>query len=101
MKYGLKEDEINAIQAVFSDFPQIEKVILYGSRAKGTYKIGSDIDITLIGNELDLTLLNTLELKLDDLYLPYKFDISILRQISNPDLVEHIERLGVDFYKRT
>ena len=53
MKYGLKEDTIKQMEAVFAKFPTIEKIILYGSRAKGNFRDGSDIDITLIGNDLD------------------------------------------------
>ena len=49
MKYGLKESYIQQIQFVFAEYPAIEKVILYGSRAKGNYRNGSDIDLTLVG----------------------------------------------------
>ncbi len=52
--YGLKEKHIKAINSVFSKYPQIEKTILYGSRAKGNYRNGSDIDLTLVGDDLDL-----------------------------------------------
>ena len=52
--YGLKEKHIKAINSVFSKYPQIEKAILYGSRAKGNYRNGSDIDLTLVGDNLDL-----------------------------------------------
>ncbi len=73
---------------------------MYGSRAKGNYSAGSDIDITLKGEELDLEQLNKINIDLDDLLLPYTFDLSILHQISNPELIEHIERVGKFFYKR-
>ena len=72
---------------------------MYGSRAKGNYTAGSDIDITLKGEELDLEQLNKINIDLDDLLLPYTFDLSILHQIANPDLIEHIERVGKVFYK--
>ena len=54
MKYGLPESAIQKIQAVLRHYPQVEKAILYGSRAKGNYKNGSDIDLTLQGTELSL-----------------------------------------------
>ena len=98
--YGLKDKHIKTINSVFSKYPQIEKAILYGSRAKGNYRNGSDIDLTLVGNDLDLTTLLKIETELDDLLLPYKMDVSILHQIENPDLVEHIERVGIDFYSK-
>ncbi|MBC8054424.1 MAG: nucleotidyltransferase domain-containing protein [Sphingobacteriaceae bacterium] len=100
MKFGLKEEVIEKINAVFNQFPQIEKVILYGSRAKGNYRNGSDIDLTLIGEGLNLDLLNKVDIKIDDLLLAYSFDISIYKQISNPDLVAHIERIGQVFYEK-
>ena len=100
MKYGLKNDTIKAIQEVFARYPQIEKAILYGSRAKGTYRKGSDIDLTLVGKDLDLTTLFKIENVLDDLLLPYKIDLSIYRKIENADLIGHIERVGLVFYEQ-
>ena len=100
MRYGLRDETIEKIVAVFSLFPEIDKVILYGSRAKGNYKNGSDIDLTLIGEDINLTVLNKIELRLDDLMLPYTFDVSIFHQISNTDLIDHIERVGVVFFQK-
>jgi predicted nucleotidyltransferase len=100
MKFGLKENTISDIQTIFSSIPEIEEAILFGSRAKGTFKKGSDIDLALKGNSLNLSLLNQILLKLDELFLPYKFDISIYSQISNLDLLNHIQRVGICFYKK-
>ena len=100
MKYGLKDHIIQQIQKVFSDFPLIEEVILYGSRAKGNYKPGSDIDFTLQGKDLDLSALNKISLALDDLFLPYTFDLSIYKHIDSDDLLDHIKRVGICFYKK-
>jgi len=80
-------------------YPQIDEVILYGSRAKGTHRPGSDIDISLKGNQLDLKILNKVSNDLDDLLLPYYFDLSILSQIENRELLEHIERVGKVIYR--
>jgi type I restriction enzyme S subunit len=96
--YGLKKQHINAINSIFLIYPQIKKAILYGSRAKGNYRNGSDIDITLVGDDLDLTILFKIETELDDLLLPYKIDLSIFHQIENIDLIEHIQRVGKDFF---
>ena len=98
MKFGLEEADILKIQSVFNLFPEVEKVILYGSRAKGNYRPASDIDLTLIGKNLNFEIVSQIETKIDDLLLPYLFDISIFSQISNPDLVDHIERIGVIFF---
>lgn len=100
MKFGLTENTIQKIQAVFAVFPNIDEVVLYGSRAKGTFKNGSDIDLSLKGEQLNLDTLNSLSLKLDDLLLPYTIDISIYKMIDNADLIEHINRVGILFYKK-
>ena len=98
MPYGLSFQTIQAIQSVLAKFPQVEKAILYGSRAKGNYRTGSDIDLTLSGKDLDTALLLRIETELDDLLLPYTIDLSLFRHIENPDLVAHIDRVGVNFY---
>ena len=97
MQFGLSNEDIDKIKVVFAKFPEIERVVIYGSRAKGNYKPSSDIDLTLVGEKLTLSLLQSLENDMDDLLLPYKFDISIFNQISNPDLLNHIERVGKEF----
>lgn len=99
MKFGLTENVIHKIQQQLYLHNEIENVIIYGSRAKGNYKTNSDIDLTIKGN-VNLTILNTLENELDDLLLPYKIDISIYNQISNIDLVNHIDRVGQLFYSK-
>ncbi len=98
--FGLNNKNYNDIKATFSKIDNIKKVVLYGSRAIGNYYEGSDIDITLIGK--DLTLKNTvypLMDELEELYLPYMFDISIFNNIDNENLIEHIERVGIVFYE--
>jgi len=98
MQYGLNEKTIENIKSVFTRYKEVDEVILYGSRAKGNFKPGSDVDLTLKGEKLNLQILNMISLELDDLLLPYSFDLSIFHQISNPDLIEHIERVGVTFH---
>ncbi|MCH8568979.1 MAG: nucleotidyltransferase domain-containing protein [Balneolales bacterium] len=97
---GLSFEDINKIQNVFERHNSIEEVVIFGSRAKGTFKPYSDIDLTLIGKEINLTQLNTVEQELDELNLPYKFDISIYRQIKNEEFLNHIKRVEKQFYKR-
>ncbi len=100
MKFGLKEKTIEQINEIFAKYSQIEKVILYGSRAKGLSKNSSDIDLTLKGSGLNLSIINKISLDIDDLLLPYTFDISNFKQISNSNLINHIEMVGVVFYER-
>ncbi len=100
MRFGLKDSTIEQVKNTFTQFPLVERVIIYGSRAKGDFEEGSDIDITLIGENITQNYLNKISLKLDDLLLPYKFDISVFNQISNPNLVDHIQRIGQVFYEK-
>ncbi|SHN22190.1 Nucleotidyltransferase domain-containing protein [Cyclobacterium lianum] len=95
---GLSAMSIEGIQSVFSRYPEIEKAILYGSRAKGNFRKGSDIDRTLEGRLLTLTLLNQIDTELDELLLPYHIDLSIRHKIKNTDLLDHIDRVGKLFY---
>ncbi|MNG09910.1 Nucleotidyltransferase domain protein [compost metagenome] len=97
---GLPEDAIQSIRQVLSQFPAVEQAILYGSRAKGTYRPGSDIDLTLKGGLLTYQNLLDIELALDDLLLPWKIDLSLHPQIDNPALLEHIARVGKTLYAR-
>ena len=99
MHYGLSELQYDQIVKVFASNKEIDKVILYGSRAKGTHKPYSDIDITILGDNLNFSLLQKIEIELDDLLLPYKFDVSLYNSIDNNDLVEHIKRVGKTIYK--
>jgi len=99
MKYGLSPNHIVKITDIFKQFPEIEAALLYGSRAKGSYKQSSDIDISLKGKNLDLLSLSKINNMLDDLMLPYKFDISIYHQIYNADLLDHIKRVGNTLYQ--
>ncbi|MCH8569604.1 MAG: nucleotidyltransferase domain-containing protein [Balneolales bacterium] len=85
---------------MFAHYQEIEIAILYGSRAKGTYRTGSDIDHVLIGPELTLTLLYKIDNELDDLLLPYKIDLSIYHKIENDELLAHLERAGKFFYEK-
>ena len=73
---------------------------MYGSRAKGNYKPFSDVDITLEGAELTHTDLSRLSLAIDDLLLPYQFDISIFHTLKNEALIDHIRRMGITIYER-
>jgi predicted nucleotidyltransferase len=100
MNCGLNDNTIQKIRNVFTLFPEVEETILYGSRANGKFKPGSDIDLTLKGFGLNLSVINKISMELDDLLLPYTIDLSIYQQIGNADLIDHIKRVGVLFYKK-
>ena len=100
MNYGLPEATVDKICGVFARFPEVERAVLYGSRAKGNYKTGSDIDLTLYGEQLTSRLCATIASELDDLLLPYTIDLSVFDELNHAKLREHIERVGVVFYQR-
>ena len=96
-KFGLKIASIQKMLAIFNRKQNIKKVILYGSRAMGNYRPGSDIDLTLIGELLTMEELLKIENELDQLLLPHKIDLSLFHKIENQALLEHIKKFGVDF----
>ncbi len=101
MKYGLSESAIEKINRVLAAYPEVEKAILYGSRAMGTDQPGSDIDLTLQGKNLSGDVLARIASALDDLLLPQTIDLSRYEIIDNLSLLDHIRRVGVTFFDRS
>src|SRR5438067_672365 len=99
-RFGLPLLAMEKICQVFASHPRVEKAILYGSRAKGNFKNGSDIDLTLRGDTLSFRDLLAMMNELDDLLLPYTIDLSLFDMIEHGPLREHIERVGKEFYHR-
>jgi predicted nucleotidyltransferase len=97
---GLRPEQREGICRVLHRFPQVEEAIIYGSRALGNYRPGSDIDLTLRG-QIKLSVLNQISLALDDLMLPFDIDLSVFNEIENPQLQEHIQRVGKLFYAKS
>ena len=100
MAYGLTDTEWEVLRALFAGNGRIEKVVLYGSRAKGCFKPFSDVDIVLVGEGLERKDLNRLLREIDDLLLPYRFDVSLLHSLKSEALLEHIGRVGIVVYER-
>jgi predicted nucleotidyltransferase len=98
-KYGVSDANWQKIIEIFMQQSLVERVVLFGSRAKGNYRGGSDIDLCLYGN-ISLAQIYILQDSLDDLMLPYKFDLIVYNTINNPELIEHIERVGVVLYAK-
>lgn len=99
--FGLTSHTIERIQGVLSKYPQVRAAILFGSRAKGNYKPGSDIDLTLEGDDrLTQQVVYDILNDLEDLLLPYTVDLSIYAQISDPQVQAHIRRVGKTFYQK-
>ncbi|MBF0399498.1 MAG: nucleotidyltransferase domain-containing protein [Magnetococcales bacterium] len=101
MRYGLADETIEKICSVFECYQEIDKAVLYGSRARGNFKPGSDIDLTLYGENLTFDLCATVAEAMDDLLLPYTVDLSVFDTLEQTKLREHIERVGVKIYERS
>ncbi|MEZ7884785.1 MAG: restriction endonuclease subunit S [Bacteroidales bacterium] len=100
MPFGLKDNDYKLIKNVFHSISKIEEVIVFGSRAMGTEKPGSDVDLALKGNDIKLDDIMKLKHKLEELPIIYDFDVINYETINTPALIEHIDRHGILFYKK-
>ncbi len=100
MRHGLPERSLDKLLRTIIREPKVEGIVLYGSRAKDSFRDGSDIDLCLDAPELDFSGLMHLENEVDDLLLPWKVDLAIRQRIDNPDLLSHIERVGTTLFRR-
>ena len=96
--FGLPPATLDKLNKVFARHNAIDAVLIYGSRAKGNYRAGSDIDLTIKGSEIPFAEFMQIDDQIDDLMLPYSVDLLQYRQIGNADLIAHIDRVGVEIY---
>lgn len=94
-QYGILEKDMTDIISILKANTKTTRIILFGSRAKGNYDPGSDIDIAWFGEGLDLDDIRKASLEYDKLYLPYKLDLVVYEHITEPALKEHIDRVGI------
>jgi len=99
-QFGLKSEYLDLMSSVFSRFPEIDSVKIYGSRAIGTHRENSDIDLAVVGTKVHLQLLNKIANLLDDILMPWKIDLSILHHIQHIELLDHIKRNGKLLYNK-
>ena len=99
-EYGIDIDDILLMKRVFASFPEINNVILFGSRAMGRQKSGSDFDFALDSDNMTFEDLLDLDSKLEELGFLYKIDLLLLKAINDPDLLNHIHRVGKLFYSK-
>ncbi len=100
-KIGISESEYDTLIRIITSIPQVSETLIYGSRAKGNYKQFSDIDLTLKGNDLNQHDIFLLSEKLEESSLPYLFDLSNYRSITNQSLIDHINRCGIQILPTT
>lgn len=98
MEFGLSNETTQSIRAVFSRYKQIGEVWLFGSRAKGNYHSGSDIDFAIKSEQFTASELLQLQVDLEELESLYKIDLVLYHTIKEPALREHIDRVGILFY---
>ena len=99
--FGLSQTSFNLLVKAFASFPQIEKVIVFGSRAKGNYKPGSDVDLAIVGKRCTPKLAMELSVKVnEEMPIPYSVDIIDYSSLTHPDLQEHINSVGKLLYQR-
>jgi len=99
MKPPLTQRELAFLVSVFKRHPEIKEVRLFGSRAKGTHHRHSDIDLALWG-DTDALHAESIAAELDELPLPYRYDVQSFNAITFRPLADHIERRGVLIYSR-
>jgi len=99
-QFGLTQATLDKLNSIFVQHRAIGSVLIYGSRAKGNYRPGSDIDLTIKGDEIPFAEFMRIEDQIDDLMLPYSVDLSQYRQIGNAELIAYIDRVGVAIYAR-
>ncbi len=100
MNFGLNKHTTDTFCNVFRKYPEIQAAIIYGSRAKGNYREGSDIDITLKGEGLSDEICSKVWLDLDELNTPYLIDLSVYDKLTSDSLIEHIDRVGKVLYQK-
>lgn len=97
-RFGLSLKAWGDLAVIFKNFPTIERVVLFGSRAKGTHKPGSDVDLVIDGAEVNTSTLLRLQSALENSDLPYFFDVLQLKKVDSLELLEHIREFGVVIY---
>lgn len=95
--YGLNNIEILEIQNIFSKYPMVEKVVIFGSRVKGCYNDRSDIDLAVFGEGANRHTLALMNMDLENLDIKYLIDLLHYNHLQNPKLKDHIDRLEQHF----
>lgn len=98
--FGLSERDMHTLFQIFAKYPEIRTIYIFGSRAKGNFKTGSDIDLAIMNDNIEFTTILRLKNDLEESSLPYKVDLVNFHDIKNPDFIEHIKRVGKLFYQR-
>ena len=100
--FGLDKSDLDTIISIIGQHPEVDEACVFGSRAKGNYRNGSDVDIALKGTKLNFNITSHISYLLnEETNMPYKFDVLNYHSISNEELVKHIDRVGICFYQQS
>lgn len=101
MSFGLLKSDLDYIVSTIKRFEEIDKAVIFGSRAKGNYRSGSDIDIAIIGEQIIFDTISRLHSMLEDQGpLPYLFDIVDYTHLNHQELINHIDRVGKVIFEK-
>lgn len=99
--FGLKDSDILAVKEILSRHSEVEQAYVFGSRVKGNYRNGSDVDIALKGERITFSIISAISFSLnEETIMPYHFDVLNYHTLKNEQLIQHIDRVGVCFYQR-
>ncbi len=94
--HGLIARDLHHICAAAAELPEIDEIVLFGSRAKGTHQQGSDVDLAIKGKEITYTTVLRLLDSLNEVRpIPYFFDVVDYSSLGDEPLREHIDRVGI------
>ena len=100
MRYGLNDTVIQYLQTIFRKYSCVEKVLIFGSRAKGNYHTGSDIDLAVVASDMTYSQFLSICADIDDLDLLYKVDLLDYKKNIGTPIGDHIDRVGIIFYSK-
>jgi uncharacterized protein len=98
--FGLNENDISTIVSILKQHNEVDEALIFGSRAKGNYNNGSDVDIALKGQISFETISRISYLLNEETIMPYKFDVLNYHTLQNMQLADHIDKVGIMFYQR-
>jgi len=99
-RFGLSDEVLGLLRAAFAGYGKVDAVVVFGSRAMGNHRPGSDIDLAVKGGSITSEDMQEMVLALDNLGLLYKVDVRHYDTINNADLKAHVDRVGIDLYNK-
>ncbi len=98
--FGLTDRDMNTLRDILSKYPAVQKICVFGSRAKGIYKPGSDIDLAVMNDGVTESDISRMQSDFADSSLPYRVDLINYPTLKHPELKNHIDRVGVPIYQK-